>query len=186
MAKYDQPSEPMGLHEHGSLPATNGSPSTSKGRGDKKLKISKTRRGWGQSGKKANKSLKFSVFGNNANGLKSKKESLLNALRNLNFPSCILIQETKLRTPGTFKLPGYQIFEKTRIGLGGGLLTAIDENLSPVLISTFSTESEILVVQISTGTHKIRIVNGYGPQEQENIGIIRPGNNSMPTGHLIC
>ena len=109
------------------------------------------------------------MFGNNANGIKSKKESLLNALKSFDYPNCILIQETKLRIPGTFKLPGYQVFEKTRIGLGGGLLTAIEENLSPVLISSLSTESELLVVQIEAGEKKIRIFNGYGPQEQDNI-----------------
>ena len=91
---------------------------------------------------------------------------------NFGGPSCVLIQETKLRFPGTFKLDGYQIFEKTRSGLGGGLLTAIDESLSPVLISSGPEDIEILVVQISIGTHKIRILNGYGPQESENKGKI--------------
>ena len=46
------------------------------------------------------------------------------------------------------KLPGYQVFQKVRNGLGGGLLTAVEENLEPVLISTGKKEdSEILVVQ---------------------------------------
>ena len=40
------------------------------------------------------------------------------------------------------KLPGYQVFLKNREGLGGGLMTAVDENLSPVLVS--SPKSEIL------------------------------------------
>ena len=89
--------------------------------------------------------------------MKAKKESLLNTLANYGNPSCVLIQETKLRFPGTFKIPGYQIFEKVRAGLGGGLLTAIDENLSPVLISTGSDEAEILVIQILVGNYKMRI-----------------------------
>ena len=113
---------------------------------------------------------KFTLFGNNANGVKAKRESLLNTLANYGNPSCVLIQETKLRFPGTFKIPGYQIFEKLRTGLGGGLLTAIDENLSPVLISTGSDEAEILVVQILVGKYKMRIINGYGPQENESRG----------------
>ena len=77
-----------------------------------------------------------------------------------------------MRFPGTFKLKGYQVFEKIRKGHGGGLLTAIAENLSPVLISTGSEEVEILVVQVLVGKFKIRIVNGYGPQESELKGKI--------------
>ena len=70
--------------------------------------------------------------------------------KNINFfqPLAITLQETKLRRMGTMKLPGYQVFEKVRNGLGGGLLTAVEENLEPVLISTGKKEdSEILVVQ---------------------------------------
>ena len=93
-------------------------------------------------------------------------------MKNFGNPSCVLLQETKLRFPGTFKLPGYQVFEKIRKGQGGGLLTAIAENLSPVLISTGSEEVEILVVQVSVGKFKIRILNGYGPQETEVKGKI--------------
>ena len=71
-------------------------------------------------------------------------------MSNFGGPSCVLLQETKLRHPGTFKIPGYQIFEKLRSGLGGGLLTAIDESLSPMLICTGkeNEDTEILVVQI--------------------------------------
>ena len=97
---------------------------------------------------------------------------MISSIKNVGSPSCILIQETKLRFPGTFKLQGYQIFEKTRAGLGGGLLTAINEDLSPMLISQGSDEIEILVVQILVGKLKIRVFNGYGPQENDIKGKI--------------
>ena len=80
-------------------------------------------------------------------------------------PSCITIQETKLRTK-KFEIPGYQVFLKNRPGLGGGLLTAIEENLAPVLVS--SPDSEILVVQTNVEGKEIRIINGYGPQEDDD------------------
>ena len=165
--------EPMELDEYESFPAADNSsiPTTGNGMGPK-LKIRKTRRGWGPRGKKANKSVKLTLFGSNANGIKSKKESLLNAMKSYDGPSCVLIQESKLRFPGTFKIQGYQIFEKTRKGLGGGLLTAIEESLAPVLISSGSGDIELLVIQILVGKNKIRIVNGYGPQETENKGKI--------------
>ena len=129
------------------------------------LKVNKTRRSRGgkKSSKKANHQVQFSLLGNNANGIKAKRESLLNTLKFFNMPSCVLLQETKLRFNGTFNIKGYQIFEKVRPGLGGGLMTGFDEDLSPMLISSVSEETEILVVQIEIGRQKIRIFNAYGP-----------------------
>ena len=53
------------------------------------------------------------------------------------------------------------------MGLGGGLLTAVDQDLEPVLISDGGDENEILVVQANLGNQEIRIINAYGPQEDE-------------------
>ena len=112
-------------------------------------------------------SLKFSIFGNNSNGLKAKLKSLNSAINFFNKPSCITIQESKLRQANSVKLQGYTIFEKNRMGLGGGLLTAVDQDLEPVLISDGGDENEILVVQANLGNQEIRIINAYGPQEDE-------------------
>ena len=127
----------------------------------------KTRRGYGKKNRRKNggERAEFSLMGTNANGIQAKQESLK---ENINFfqPSVITLQETKLRTLGKIKLPGYQIFEKVRSGCGGGLLTAVDEKLSPVLISTGQhEESEVLVVQCRAQSYDIRIINAYGPQE---------------------
>ena len=78
----------------------------------------------------------FSVMGNKANGLKGKYDRFMNAVKVLK-PSCITVQETKLRSK-KFVIPGYQLFLKNR-------LTAVDKNLSPVLVS--SPDTEILVIQ---------------------------------------
>ena len=82
-------------------------------------------------------------MGNKANGSKGKYDSFMNAVKVLK-PSCITVQETKLRSK-KFVIPGYQVFLKNRLGFGGGLLTAVDKNLSPVLVS--SPDTEILVIQ---------------------------------------
>ena len=100
----------------------------------------KTRRGWGKKIKRKQFKNKenettFSLFASNANGIKGKLDSLMTNV-NIFQPSCIILQETKLRFPGTVKIEGFQIFENLRECLGGGLLTAIDNNLNPVLIST--------------------------------------------------
>ena len=110
---------------------------------------------------------KFSILGNNCFGLKAKKDSLYQTIKAFNFPSCITIQETKLRNMGSVKLSDYQVFEKLRPGLGGGLFTAIRESLSPVLIAPSKEEVEILVVQCQVNEMQIRVINGYGPQDDD-------------------
>ena len=48
-------------------------------------------------------------------------------------PLVITVQETFARKKGLFKIQGYQIFERVRENKsGGGLLTAVDNNLDPV------------------------------------------------------
>ena len=72
----------------------------------------------------------------------------------------ITIQESKLRKPGLLKIPGYQVFEKTKTSKsGGGLLTAAVEDLNPVLVSTGSIEIEVLTIQVKCGANSIRIIN---------------------------
>ena len=139
--------------------------STSK---QKKVIQKKTRRGISRKNKNRkneNKTKnKFSLLGANANGLKAKVDSLKNLIHIFDKPSCITIQETKLRTSRSVQLPGYQIFQIIRSGLGGGILTAVIDDLSPVLIDS-DEENEILIVQVKVDDKQIRIFNAYGPQE---------------------
>ena len=60
---------------------------------------------------------------------------------------------------GKIKLKDYQVFELNRSGLGGGLLTAVKENLCPVLVSAGKEDTEILVVQIKVKDIDVRIIN---------------------------
>ena len=54
-------------------------------------------------------------------------------------------------------------------GKGGGLFTAVDEDLFPVLVSTGEDEdSEIITVQVKAGNHDLRIINAYVPQEDDS------------------
>ena len=50
---------------------------------------------------------------------------------------------------------------------GGGLLTAVHKNLHPVSVSE-DTDTEILVVQGDINNEKIRFINAYGPQENND------------------
>ena len=88
------------------------------------------------------KNVKFWLLGTNANGLLGKQESLKNAINTFK-PSAITIQESLI------KLKGYQIYEKLRpVGQGGGgLFTAVDKDLLPVLVSTsMEEETELMTV----------------------------------------
>ena len=131
----------------------------------------KTRRGYGHKNRRRNNdksTCQFSIIGSNSSGLHSKKESFFSIINNVK-PSVITIQETKIYRTGSVKVPGYQVFEKVRQNnKGGGLLTAADINLNPMLISNKDDENEILTIQVDIGKYKMRIINGYGPQEDDN------------------
>ena len=43
--------------------------------------------------------------------------------------------------------------------------------LNPVLISEYSDEIELIVVEISIEQYKIRVITGYGPQEVWNLDV---------------
>ena len=129
----------------------------------------KTRRGnWKKGKHNGPKRIKFSLLGTNCNGLANKMDSLKSTMTTFQ-PSIVTLQETKTRKSGSLKLKGFQIFEKIRKGgNGGGLLTMADENLTPVLISTGKEEdSELLTIQVKIGSNDVRIINAYGPQEDE-------------------
>ena len=130
----------------------------------KGIKI-RTRRG----GIKHKRRLKvnFSLLGNNAAGIKAKKESLEANINIFKKPSCITLQETKLPKNSNFQVGNYQVFQKNRNGTGGGLLTAVDPDLDPVQIATRNEEAEILTVQIYLNNQKLRIINAYGPQDDD-------------------
>ena len=67
------------------------------------------------------------------------------------------------------KLKGYQIFEVIREERkGGGLITAVSDDLSPVLVTDRETSSEILTVQADVNGTSVRIINAYGPQESND------------------
>ena len=138
----------------------------------KKYMIRKsTRRGYGKKHNIKNKQnkIKLSIIGTNSAGLKGKMESFFNLINHFS-PSIITIQETKHKKIGTLKLPGYQIFEKVRSNKGGGgLLTAVVEDFNPVLVSQGKEDTEIIVVEAQVGTKTLRIINAYGPQEDDDL-----------------
>ena len=128
----------------------------------------KTRRGYGRKNRKLfGKIRPFTVIGTNTGGINSKKESLFHLINSMQ-PSIIMLQETKCTHYRTIKIPGYETFENLRNVKkgGGGLLTAAHVDLNPFIV-TDNEEVELLVIQVEVDNIKIRVVNGYGPQEDD-------------------
>ena len=102
--------------------------------------------------------------------MSGKKESLENLIISSR-PGVILLQETKLYKMGSFKSPGYCIFESLRENKGGGgLMTLVHENLNPVYLPILNASDNkitknILTVEASIGIYRVRIMNIYGIQE---------------------
>ena len=106
----------------------------------------------------------LSIIGNNTAGLTGKLDSLKRLIQVFN-PAVILLQETKYKTKGKLRLEGFEIFEQLRENNneGGGLMSIIHKNLSPIQIP--DEHQEFLIVDIFEKFGSIRTINCYGPQE---------------------
>ena len=80
-----------------------------------------------------------------------------------------MLQETKLGSKDELKIQNYQVFQKNRNVYGGGLLTAVEVGLNPMLISTKNEDAEVLTIQLEVNHFKIRVINGYGPQDDDSL-----------------
>ena len=131
----------------------------------KNKKKKEIRRGKGFSKKCTNKS--FKIIGNNAAGLKAKKDSFENIMKVFS-PGVAMIQETKLYRKGTMCFNNYSCFEKVRgQSEGGGLMTLVHNSLNPVLIPTKNvskTSLNVLVVEANINELKTRFINAYRKQ----------------------
>jgi hypothetical protein len=104
-------------------------------------------------------------LGTNAAGILNKTETLY---RNINLfnPAAFFLQETKTRYKNKLKYPSYTFFVYIQKNSGGGgLITAVHNSLHPVLISESEDDVEVLVVETKVDDFKLRLINGYGPQE---------------------
>ena len=106
------------------------------------------------------------IIANNCSSIVNKKESLVNLIDKFH-PGVLFLQETKCKRKNTIKLTNYTIFEHLRKeSNGGGLLTAVHNNLNPVYIND-GDDVEVLIVEIEVSGLKVRLMNGYGKQEYD-------------------
>ena len=114
----------------------------------------------------------FNIVGLNAAGLSSKLHSFDKLLTVLT-PSVFCIQESKMKSQSRIKTENtkhYTIYELLRKSSnGGGLAIGVHNDLTSAWVSDGNDDTEVLVVAVETSNFPIRIVNGYGPQENDSI-----------------
>ena len=108
-------------------------------------------------------------MGVNAAGLSSKLCSFDKLLADIR-PGVFFVEETKMRKIGQIKTAhtsDYQIYERIRQKgkNGGGIALGVHNDLNPAWVSECENEIEILAVEITVQSFRIRCVVAYGPQE---------------------
>ena len=106
------------------------------------------------------------MFSANAAGCAKKTKSLVNTIRKLD-AAIVTLQETHFTRKGKLnsELVDFEVFEAIRNKTKGGTAMAVHKSLKPVLIEEYSDEFELIVVEVKLGNKDVRLVTGYGPQE---------------------
>ena len=106
------------------------------------------------------------IFSTNGAGVKNGKQDSLKAEVRNTCANIVTIQETHCIEKGKIKMDNdFVVFEAIRTKKGGGTMIAIHEDLNPKLVSEYNDEFELLVVEINADDKEIRVISGYGPQE---------------------
>ena len=128
---------------------------------NKKKNKKRVKRG-GRKFNKKNES--FTIFSTNAAGLKKKVHSLKNEIKKSN-AAVFTIQESHYNKKGKLKIENFEIFEAIRKKQSGGSLIGAHKALNPILISEYSEDFELIVIEIKIKNKEIRVMTGYGLQE---------------------
>ena len=104
------------------------------------------------------------IFSTNAAGIKSKLKSFKNELKRSN-AGIFTVQETHFSTQGKIQVENFLTFEAIRKKKNGGTVVGVHEALKPILINAYNDPFELIVVEIEAGNKEIRVISGYGPQE---------------------
>ena len=105
------------------------------------------------------------LFSTNGAGLiNGRIESLKSEVKNT-AATVVTVQETHCRRKGRLQMDGMVVFEAIRTKKGGGTMCAVKEELNPKLIEEYNDPFELLVVEVEVEQTDIRIITGYGPQE---------------------
>ena len=102
----------------------------------------------------------------NCAGCYNKVQSLVDNVNHIG-AGIITLQETHFTQKGRLnsKFCDFEIFEAIRKKQKGGTLVAAHKSLDPILIEEYSEDFELILIEVKIGGRDIRIMSGYGPQE---------------------
>ena len=101
----------------------------------------------------------------NINGAAGRKALLEASLANGPIDICIL-QESLLREPSTFRVPGYQVFSLAQGGMGRGLVTLVRDSIPAerwLDVPDCGEGVEVLGVKVALQDTALHVVNIYRP-----------------------
>ena len=101
---------------------------------------------------------------NGAGVVGGKVSSLRSAVKEVK-ANLVTVQETHSKRKGKIQIEDFVIFEAIRKAKGGGTMIASHKDFNPKLIVEYEDEFELLVVEIKVDGKEIRVISGYGPQE---------------------
>ena len=106
------------------------------------------------------------LFSTNGAGIMNGEVASLKAEVLSTQSNIITVQETHSRQKGKILMgKEFVTFKAIREKKGGGTMIAVHQDLNPKLIEEYSNDFELLVVEIDTKEENIRVISGYGPQE---------------------
>ena len=107
----------------------------------------------------------FKMFSTNGAGVVGGKIKSLQAAVNKTNSNLVTIQETHSKRKGRIQIQNHIVFEAIRKAKGGGTLISGHKDLNPKLINQYEDEFELIVVEIELKQKQVRVISGYGPQE---------------------
>ena len=78
------------------------------------------------------------------------------------------MQETCFKTKSTFKVHDFNIFEAIQAKEKSGIIIGTHKSLSPVLVSEYDTDFELIVVKVTVNNKGIRTITGVGPHDNRS------------------
>ena len=109
------------------------------------------------------------IFSANCAGCQNKIQSLVGNVNHIG-DGIFTLQETLYKRKGRLndEFSEFEIFEAIRKKQKGGTLIGAHKSLDPIFIEEYSEDFELLVIEVKIGGMDIRIISGYGPQENWN------------------
>ena len=115
------------------------------------------------------------IFSANCAGCNNKIKSFVDNISHIG-AGIFTLQDTHFKRKGRLSshFSEFEIFESIRKKQKGGTVIGVHKSLSPILIEEYAEEFELLVVEVVIGSKSVRVITGYGPQENWKLEEMTP------------